>query len=193
MANVSTTLSYDITVTAGDACNPPVLQRELADAGLTCTVRRDGTYIFLDFITLVTAEQKVTADAAVAAHQGLPFNDVRQSSNDPTEHALVAGNDWETVGEFNSGPLPEAPQYVTQWSAEAKVDTEAIGNRIEVRLLMWDVAESSSDALGLPAWQKYQDGAWLGRRAGESFNYKLQARAIGCNGTIRRIRFGMML
>jgi hypothetical protein len=193
MANVSTTLTYNLSDTAGNACNVPVLERELADAGLTTIVRRDGTNIFVDFTTLVTAEQQATCTATVAAHQGLPFNDTRQSSSDPTEHAVTAGDDWVTVGEFNSGPLPEAPQYVTQWSAEAKVDTEAIGNRVEVRLMMWDVAEASNDALGLPAWQQYQAGAWLGRRAGESFNYKLQARAVGCNGTVRRIRFGLML
>jgi hypothetical protein len=166
-----------------------VLERELADAGLTATVRRDGTNIFVDFISLVTVEQQATCTGVIAAHQGLPFNAVSQDSSDPTEHAVVVG-DWVDVGAFNTGPLP-AGKYITQWSAEAKVETQANGNWMEFRVVMWGVAEASNDALGLPAWQKYQDGAWLARRAGESFVYALQAKAVGCPGTVRRIRFGM--
>jgi hypothetical protein len=196
-------LSFEISEIAGKGVNIPVLTRELEDAGLVGgIVSRDITSVYVEFATLLTPEQETTCNTTVLAHQALPFNATDQDANDPTEKTIIAGADWVDVGEFDTGPLP-AGKYATQWSSETMINTEAIGNRIEVHLLMWYPVpnpgggyimmwvEVSNEAHNLPAWQKYQDGAWISRRAGESFKYKIQARSIGCDGIVRRVRFGL--
>jgi hypothetical protein len=196
-------LDYKDSEIAGNGVNIPVLQRELEDAGLSGgIVTRDVTTVFVEFPVLLTPEQVATCDAVVHAHQALPFNATDQDSSDPREVSVAAGLDWTDIGSFDTGPLP-AGKYATQWSVESCVATEAIGNRIRVRLMMWYPVPNGSggfvmtwvevgcDALALPDWQTYQGGAWIVRRAGEAFKYKFQALSIGCAGTVRRVRFGL--
>ena len=192
MATPISQLQYNLSDFKNNACNPDILAQEFLDASITTVqnIQFVATTVMLHIAGFVTEQQAAAIDVVVKAHAGAPFSRTSQDSNDPTEHVVEVG-DWVTVGAFSSGPLPTG-KYVTQWSAEAKTDAEAIGNRIEIRLMMWGAAEASNDALGLPAYQQYQAGAWLSLKAGQSFVYEMQARAIGCNGTVRRIRFGMI-
>jgi hypothetical protein len=185
-----TTLSYDIEDIAGKGCNLPVLHRELEDASLNpAGVRRDGNTIYVDFQDLVTLDQKATCDTVVLAHQALNFSPTVNAYNDPEEHSIQLG-DWVTVGTFNSGPLPEGV-YILTWSAEAKIDTEGLGNRIGLEVSM-NGYECSRDTLAVPDWAKYQDGEWVPIKAGQSFILEMKAKTIGCAGSVRRIRAGLL-
>lgn len=191
---VQSQTAYQLSDFKNNQCNPPVLLRELQDAGITEAqdVRVLGVIVTIYFIGFITSEQSTTIDNVVHAHDGYSYSSPVNSYNDPNTQ-IIPGPDgyWKDIATFDSGPLPPGI-YAVVWSAELLCDTEGFGNHIEVQLLMNGI-ECSTDAINVAAYTKYQDSAWAPRRAGENFVLKMQARAVGITaGSVRRIRFGLL-